>query len=157
MTEVTQFEARRVTTPFNNVDHIEINVKTRTSCGDFSTTGMKHASLWLLVALHKICLYFATNRCSLRPDDGIRGVGMKSKILVALVAATVCSGLAKAEEYKLPPEVTPALRAACESDVRRLCIGLNPTVAKVKSCVAVKFMQLGKRCQIQLALAGFKR
>lgn len=65
---------------------------------------------------------------------------------------------AKAEpEYKLPPEVTPQLRAACESDVRRLCIGTNPTVAKVKVCVASKFMQLGKRCQLQLAIAGFKR
>lgn len=60
-------------------------------------------------------------------------------------------------EYKLPPEVTPQLRAACESDVRRLCIGANPTVAKVKVCVASKFMQLGKRCQLQLAIAGFKR
>jgi hypothetical protein len=84
-------------------------------------------------------------------------MGMKSKVLVALVATTVCADLARAEEYKLPPEVTPALRAACEGDVRRLCIGINPTVAKVKSCVAVKFLQLGKRCQIQLALAGFKR
>lgn len=60
------------------------------------------------------------------------------------------------EEYKLPPEVTPQLRAACETDVRRLCIGANPTVSKVKVCVASKFLQLGKRCQIQLALAGFK-
>jgi hypothetical protein len=49
------------------------------------------------------------------------------------------------------------MKAACETDVRRLCIGANPSVAKVKSCVTVKFMQLGKRCQIQLALAGFKR
>ena len=82
---------------------------------------------------------------------------MKSKVFVTLIAATVCSGFAKAEEYKLPPEVTPAVRAACEGDVRRLCIGISPTVAKVKSCVAVKFLQLGKRCQIQLALAGFKK
>jgi hypothetical protein len=65
--------------------------------------------------------------------------------------------LAQGEEYQLPPEVTPALRSACEGDVRRLCIGTNPSVAKVKSCVVVKFMQLGKRCQVQRALAGFKR
>ncbi len=40
-------------------------------------------------------------------------------------------------------------------DVRRLCIGHSPTIAKVKRCVAAKFMQLGKRCQIELASAGF--
>ncbi len=78
---------------------------------------------------------------------------------LALCGALTLSvaAVAKAEEYQLPPEVTPAMKAACETDVRRLCIGTNPSVAKVKSCVTVKFLQLGKRCQIQLALAGFKR
>ncbi len=75
---------------------------------------------------------------------------------VLSIAAAETAALAE-PEYKLPPEVTPQLRAACESDVRRLCIGANPTVAKVKVCVASKFMQLGKRCQLQLAIAGFKR
>ena len=60
-------------------------------------------------------------------------------------------------DIKLPPEVTPQLRAACEKDVRRLCIGVNPSVSKVKVCVKSKFFQLGRTCQIQLALAGFKR
>ena len=82
---------------------------------------------------------------------------MKFGAKVVLLSAVLASGGARAEEFQLPPEVTPALRSACETDVRRLCIGISPTVAKVKSCVAVKFMQLGKRCQIQLALAGFKR
>lgn len=76
--------------------------------------------------------------------------------LIALTAAAL-GAPAGAEDYKLPPEVTPQLRAACESDVRRLCIGTNPSVAKVKVCVASKFLQLGKRCQVQLALAGFGR
>ena len=76
---------------------------------------------------------------------------------LALCAALGVTAAAQAEEYQLPPEVTPAMKAACETDVRRLCIGANPTVAKVKSCVTSKFMQLGKRCQVQLALAGFKR
>ena len=75
-------------------------------------------------------------------------------VLFALVSA---SSAATAEELKLPPEVTPQLRAACEGDVRRLCVGPSPTVAKVKSCVASKFLQLGKRCQIELASAGFSR
>ena len=66
-------------------------------------------------------------------------------------------GMAVAEEdFKLPPQVTPALRAACEADVRRLCIGQNPTVSKVKSCVKSKFLQLGRRCQMQITLAGLK-
>lgn len=73
--------------------------------------------------------------------------------VVAMLGFTAAVG---AEEYQLPPEVTPALKAACETDVRRLCIGQNPSEDKVKSCVAAKFMQLGRRCQVQLALAGFK-
>lgn len=62
---------------------------------------------------------------------------------------------AAAEELILPPEVTPQLRAACESDVRRLCIGKKPTIAKVKQCVAKKFFKLGRRCQIELTSLGF--
>jgi hypothetical protein len=62
-----------------------------------------------------------------------------------------------ADEFKLPPEVTPKLRAACETDVRRLCIGQNPTVAKVKRCVMVKYFQLGRKCQVELASLGFGR
>ena len=77
----------------------------------------------------------------------------------AVVSALVVSSLAvtvRAEDYQLPPEVTPQMKAACETDVRRLCIGTNPTVDKVKSCVAAKFAQLGHRCQMQLAMAGLK-
>lgn len=75
---------------------------------------------------------------------------------ILFLAGIMMTAAAAAEDYKLPPEVTPALKAACETDVRRLCIGENPSVAKVKSCVAAKFMQLGKRCQFQIALAGLK-
>ena len=82
---------------------------------------------------------------------------MKSRFYLALCAAAFSSSVASAEEFQLPAEVTPALRAACESDVRRLCVGTSPSVAKIKSCVTVKFMQLGRRCQVQLALAGYKR
>jgi len=58
------------------------------------------------------------------------------------------------EGFKLPPEVTPQLRAACESDVRRLCLSSNSTVDSVKNCVLSKFMRLGKRCQYEIAQAG---
>lgn len=76
---------------------------------------------------------------------------------LTLGALVLFAGTAQAaDNYKLPPEVTPALRSACESDVRRLCIGEDPSVSKVKHCIAAKFLQLGKRCQVQIALAGLK-
>ncbi len=79
-------------------------------------------------------------------------------VSAAVVSATVAVGsMARAEEFQLPKEVTPAMRAACETDVRRLCIGQNPTVAKVKACVYAKFFKLGRRCQVELASAGFSR
>jgi hypothetical protein len=81
---------------------------------------------------------------------------MKRLRIVILGAALAASSAAVAEEeLKLPPEVTPSMRAACERDVRRLCVGQKPTFAKVKRCVARKFSQLGKRCQFELASAGF--
>lgn len=81
---------------------------------------------------------------------------MISRMVTCVLAGLSLSSVVSAGEYQLPPEVTPALRAACESDVRRLCIGANPTVTKVKICVAAKFRQLGKRCQVQIVLAGLK-
>ena len=81
---------------------------------------------------------------------------MKTLRIVILGASLAAGPVAIAEELKLPPEVTPAMRAACERDVRRLCVGPKPTFAKVKSCVARKFSQLGRRCQFELASAGFQ-
>lgn len=79
---------------------------------------------------------------------GFKGVVIAGGVLLSVTGAV-------AQELQLPPEVTPQLRAACEPDVRRLCIGPSPTVAKVKSCVAAKFFQLGRRCQVELASLGF--
>lgn len=81
---------------------------------------------------------------------------MKKHALVAC-AGLFASSIVMAEEFQLPPEVTPALRAACETDVRRLCIGAQPTVAKVKRCVMVKYFQLGRKCQVELASLGLGR
>jgi hypothetical protein len=84
-----------------------------------------------------------------------RGTSMK-RTTAFVVSALAAASVAKAEELKLPPEVTPALRAACEGDVRRLgCIDATPTYAKVKSCVISKYMKLGKKCQLELAMAGY--
>jgi hypothetical protein len=82
---------------------------------------------------------------------------MRAKRSLLACAGLAAATAAVAEEFKMPPEVTPQLRAACESDVRRLCIGENPTVAKVKRCVLVKYFQLGKKCQVELASLGFGR
>jgi hypothetical protein len=79
----------------------------------------------------------------------------RTRVLVLGAAVAAASAALAEEPLKLPPEVTPSMRAACESDVRRLCIGKSPTIAKVKRCVAAKFMQLGRRCQFELASAGF--
>lgn len=78
----------------------------------------------------------------------------RAGILFAVVSVSTAS---LAEELQLPPQVTPALRAACEADVRRFCVGQNPTYAKVKSCVLANFTSFGKRCQVQIALAGIGR
>jgi hypothetical protein len=77
--------------------------------------------------------------------------------MLVLCLGVMGSSVAAAEEIQLPPEVTPQMRAACETDVRRLCIGNAPTIAKVKRCVAVKFFQLGRKCQVELASLGFGR
>ena len=75
---------------------------------------------------------------------------------IAALSVLMLSAVAlrAAETIDLPKEVTPAIRAACEADVRRLCIGPNPTMSKVKDCVLAKFFQLGRRCQTELASAG---
>jgi hypothetical protein len=70
--------------------------------------------------------------------------------LLLLVAATAHAQ----DEIKLPPEVTPALRAACEADVRRLCLTPDATMQSVKQCVLSKFLRLGRRCQMEIASAG---
>lgn len=82
----------------------------------------------------------------------------RKSAIAAACAAGLCgfTSIGAAEDFQLPPEVTPQLRAACEADVRRLCIGSNPTVAKVKRCVAAKFHKLGNRCKLQIAMAGLK-
>ena len=82
---------------------------------------------------------------------------MKTTSGITVSAVLLCANTAIAgDNFKLPRGVTPQMRAACESDVRRLCIGRKPTVAKVKRCVRRNFSKLGTRCQVTLAAAGFK-
>ena len=82
---------------------------------------------------------------------------MKLRGVILFIGLFSISPIHADEGLKLPPEVTPALRAACETDVRRLCIGENPTMDSVKRCVEQKYAQLGSRCKVQLVAAGFSR
>ncbi len=76
---------------------------------------------------------------------------------VVLLVACSAVGAMAADEIKLPPEVTPALRAACEADFRRHCVGENPSYDKVRRCVEQKYVQFGNRCRIALVTAGLGR
>jgi hypothetical protein len=74
-------------------------------------------------------------------------------IAVSLLSATSLSVRA-AETLELPPEITPAIREACEQNVRSLCSTANPTVDAVASCVRRNYLRLNKRCQNELKSAG---
>jgi hypothetical protein len=87
--------------------------------------------------------------------QGVNTMKLIRGLLLCSAMATATSAIA--EDFKLPPEVTPALRAACEGDVRRVCVGVNPTYSKVKSCVMANFRSFGARCKAQIALAGLGR
>lgn len=73
---------------------------------------------------------------------------------VLLAGLTYAAAPLAAQHFELPPEVTPALRAACEADVRRMCIDDSPTVEKVKACVQRRYSELSARCKIALVAAG---
>jgi hypothetical protein len=83
----------------------------------------------MVTALHNLAPFVQCNAGLFRGE--IRGRKIVKRSLFAF-AGLVAANAASAQDFKLPPEVTPQLRAACETDVRRLCIGQNPTVAKVK-------------------------
>lgn len=73
---------------------------------------------------------------------------------VVVFGASVLGKPAHAENLDIPPEITPAIRAACEKDVRRLCVKSGSTRATVKSCVLRKFTSLNTSCQYRLITAG---
>ena len=78
---------------------------------------------------------------------------MGLKCVLAAGAIVLCQ-MPSVMAIDLPKEVTPAIRAACEQDVRRLCIRKDSTIASVKSCVRRNFSALNSGCKFQLALAG---
>ena len=82
----------------------------------------------------------------------------KSTAVAAIAALTVALPIVMAggaaHAFKLPKQITPALRAACEADVRRLCIRTGSTVSSVKSCVRRKFSRLNLNCKMRIVSAG---
>lgn len=82
---------------------------------------------------------------------------MRMRGRIVMLVACVGTTATASEEIKLPPEVTPALRAACEADVRRHCVGENPSYDKVRRCVEQKYLQFGNRCKVALVTAGLTR
>lgn len=75
----------------------------------------------------------------------------------ALLGAALLSSAAQpAAAFKLPKQVTPALRAACETDVRRLCVRRGSTVSSVKTCVRRKFTRLNFNCKLRIIQAGLR-
>jgi hypothetical protein len=80
-----------------------------------------------------------------------------ARALIALCLTASALGLSSvraAETMELPPEITPAIREACEQNVRSLCSTANPTVDGVASCVRRNYLRLNKRCQNELKSAG---
>lgn len=79
---------------------------------------------------------------------------MRMTFFTAAILAAAPAAMAAETQFELPPEVTPALRAACEPDVRRLCVRDGSTVDSVRQCVLSKFTRLARRCQFEIASAG---
>ena len=76
---------------------------------------------------------------------------------IILAGITIGSARLAAQDLNLPPEVTPALRAACEADVRRMCVDDSPTVERVKACVQRRYSELSSHCKLAIAAAGLGR
>jgi hypothetical protein len=71
------------------------------------------------------------------------------------VATSIVGSAASADEkFQLPPEITPAIRAACEQNVRQICVTPTSTQDSIVSCVRRNFISLNKRCRNELVSAG---
>ena len=79
---------------------------------------------------------------------------MTRSIVYLLISLNATGPGLTGEPIKLPPEVTPVLRAACEVDARRLCIQPASTVQSVRRCMLSNFDQLATQCQREIKAAG---
>jgi hypothetical protein len=91
------------------------------------------------------------------PCVGRRTIVAVTTITLFILPVTLATAAGKVRvasaEFELPKQVTPAVRAACEGDVRRFCVRKGATLETVKSCVYMNFGKLNAKCQ-QLALAA---
>ncbi len=76
------------------------------------------------------------------------------ELSMGLAIAATCVTAAPLMALELPSKITPAVRAACETDVRRMCVKADSTVASVKACVIRRYESLNGGCKVQLAKAG---
>lgn len=79
---------------------------------------------------------------------------MKTRIALIVACLTIGVPVIVAKELELPPEITPAIREACEADVKRLCVRPDSTYEQVRTCVILKYALLNSACRQQLASAG---
>ena len=79
--------------------------------------------------------------------------GVHGLLVVGMIAGAVASAGA-VQALELPPEITPAIRQACEGDVRRLCVRPDSTMFSVRVCVLRKVASLNDTCRKRLADAG---
>jgi hypothetical protein len=80
---------------------------------------------------------------------------MKTTRILMLSACLTAAPTAFADDkFELPPQITPAIRAACEQNVRQLCVTSSSTTDSVVSCVRRNFINLNKRCRNELTSAG---
>ena len=93
------------------------------------------------------------NACQ-KPSRNIKSTALTVKVLLG--AIVVSSAAQPASAFKLPRQVTPAVRAACETDVRRLCVRRGSTMSTVKTCVRRKFMRLNFNCKMRILQAGLR-
>ena len=74
---------------------------------------------------------------------------------ILLLSLCCASSVAIADEkFKLPPEITPAIRAACEDNVRALCVTSASSQSSIVSCVRRNFTSLNRNCRNELTSAG---
>jgi hypothetical protein len=72
------------------------------------------------------------------------------KAYVWLALASFCFFVSYAKADGLPPYVTAAARAACETDVRRYCVKGHTNFNAVKGCVAKHFKKMNMNCQTEI-------
>lgn len=76
------------------------------------------------------------------------------RLLVSMLLLTMPFTITITAAYDLPPQITPAIREACETDVRRLCVRDGSTEWSVKTCVLRNLDRLNAQCRQKLDAAG---